>query len=154
MVTAAEGAEEFYDYGNEARYENIEQARARDKKLRDAYLGHHRYFIVDNNHKNFNEKIRKTIELVQSILGLPTSHSSFKKYLVNKGNLLEDHSNLVVPDGGLVTQSKIKETFLPCSNSIDDINVDKLSICVREREKNGSKIYTYDKRYIMGDQRI
>jgi hypothetical protein len=23
MVTAAEGAEEFYDFGNEARYENI-----------------------------------------------------------------------------------------------------------------------------------
>jgi hypothetical protein len=53
MVTAAEGAEEFYDYGNEARYENVEQARARDKRLRDAYLGHHRYFIVDNSHKNF-----------------------------------------------------------------------------------------------------
>ena len=24
MVTAAEGAEEFYDYGNEARYENLD----------------------------------------------------------------------------------------------------------------------------------
>ncbi len=23
MVTAAEGAEEFYDYGNEVRYENV-----------------------------------------------------------------------------------------------------------------------------------
>lgn len=40
MVTAAEGAEEFYDYGNEARYENIEEAKDRDRRLREAYLGH------------------------------------------------------------------------------------------------------------------
>ncbi len=48
MVTAAEGAEEFYDYGNEARFENIDQAKDRDRRLREAYLGHHRYFLVDN----------------------------------------------------------------------------------------------------------
>jgi len=60
MVTAADGAEDFYDYGNEARYETVEEARTRDKKLREAYLGHHRYYLVDNKHVNFNEKIRKT----------------------------------------------------------------------------------------------
>ena len=31
MVSAAEGAEAFYDYGNETRYETVEQARERDK---------------------------------------------------------------------------------------------------------------------------
>ena len=60
----------------------------------------------------------------------------------------------MLPDGGKTCQSLIKETFLPCSNSIDDINVDNLSICVRERKKDGSKTYIYDKRYIMGDERI
>jgi len=60
MVTAAEGAEEFYDYGNEARFEDIQGARDRDKRLREAYLGHHRYYIVDNSHKNFGEKLSKT----------------------------------------------------------------------------------------------
>ena len=34
MVTAAEGAEKFYNYSNKARYETLEQARARDHKLR------------------------------------------------------------------------------------------------------------------------
>jgi hypothetical protein len=48
MITAAEGAEKFYDFSNEARYENIEEARARDKRLREAYLGHHRYFVIGN----------------------------------------------------------------------------------------------------------
>lgn len=41
MVTAADGAEEFYDLGsNVARYESIEEAVAKDKKLRVAYMGH------------------------------------------------------------------------------------------------------------------
>ena len=31
MVTAAEGAEKFYDYENETRYETIPQARERDR---------------------------------------------------------------------------------------------------------------------------
>ena len=30
MVTAAQGAEKFYDLSNEARYENLEEARDRD----------------------------------------------------------------------------------------------------------------------------
>jgi len=34
MVTAAEGAEEFYNFSNESRYENVEQARSRDLALR------------------------------------------------------------------------------------------------------------------------
>ena len=40
MVTAAEGAEEFYNYSNAARFENEEGARSRDHLLREAYLGH------------------------------------------------------------------------------------------------------------------
>ena len=34
MVTAAEGAEKFYNLSNEARFETVEEAVARDKKLR------------------------------------------------------------------------------------------------------------------------
>ena len=64
MVTAAEGAAEFYDFSNEARYENPEEARARDKRLRTAYLGHHRLYIIDNEHSNFEQKIGKTISTV------------------------------------------------------------------------------------------
>jgi hypothetical protein len=53
MVTAADGAEAFYDFANEARFETPEQAVQRDKDLRDCYLGHHQYHIVDNNNTNF-----------------------------------------------------------------------------------------------------
>ena len=95
MVTAAEGAEDFYDFGNEARFENIEQARDRDKRLREAYLGHHRYFIVDN-HQDFAQKINKTTEFVSSVLGLPVNPFTFKKFLVERSPLNDDHSLLPI----------------------------------------------------------
>lgn len=72
MVTAAEGAEEFYNYSNEARYENAESARGRDHRLRQAYLGHNKYMIVDNETKSFEEKINKAMEMIKSVVGLPT----------------------------------------------------------------------------------
>jgi len=117
MVTAAEGAEEFYDYANEARYENIEEARDRDRRLRDAYLGHCRYFVVDNNHKNFGQKLAKTTELVMSVLGLPTSPYTFKKFLVDRSSLPEE---MPVP----MEHSYFNEYFLPEHTTIDDVSLD------------------------------
>ena len=40
MITAADGAAEFYGYDNVARFETVEEAIIRDKALRAAYLGH------------------------------------------------------------------------------------------------------------------
>ncbi len=98
MITAADGAEKFYDFSNEARYENIEEARARDLRLREAYLGHHRYFVIGNQGNHFGEKIDKTIGIIKSVLGLPTSKGTFKKYLVDGKDFMDDHSNLLFPE--------------------------------------------------------
>ena len=43
LVTAADGAEKFYGLDNQARHENVEQAKEIDKKLIDAYTGHQTY---------------------------------------------------------------------------------------------------------------
>ena len=40
LVTAAIEAPDFYGYGNEARYETVEEAAAKDKLLRTAHVGH------------------------------------------------------------------------------------------------------------------
>jgi predicted ATPase len=41
LVTAADGAEKFYaSLNNEARYESVEEAVSKDRRLREAYLGH------------------------------------------------------------------------------------------------------------------
>ena len=82
MITAADGARDFYNRSNEARYESVEQAIEVDKKLRNAYLGHHKHFIIDNINTNFKIKIDRSIDVVTKLIGLPTPNSFFKKYLI------------------------------------------------------------------------
>ena len=58
MMTAADGASEFYNIdSNEARYEDENEAIEQDRRLRDAYMGHRNYYLIDNNCKSFKEKI-------------------------------------------------------------------------------------------------
>ena len=83
MVTAAEGAEEFYNFSNEARYENAEGARMRDRSLMQAYLGHQKFMIVDNASTNFEDKMKRGISLISSVIGLPTDTQIFKKFLIS-----------------------------------------------------------------------
>ena len=51
---------------------DVSSARARDNALREPYLSHSKYMMVDNSCKNFEEKISKAIGLISSVVGLPT----------------------------------------------------------------------------------
>lgn len=54
MVTAADGAEKFYaSLSNEARYESIDEAKLKDKRVRDAYMGHKNWVRIDNTFSDF-----------------------------------------------------------------------------------------------------
>ena len=109
MVTAAQGAEEFYNYSNEARFENPEQARKRDEFLRQAYMGHRKYMIVDNESSNFEEKIKRSISMISSVLGLPTDVAVFRKYLVSSS---VPANEIQFPPEITTDKTKIRETYL------------------------------------------
>jgi hypothetical protein len=65
LVTAADGAEKFYaSLNNEARYESVSEAVEKDKRLREAYLGHRNWHIIDNQVEDFNKKISRAKEAV------------------------------------------------------------------------------------------
>lgn len=96
MVTAADGAPDFYSKNNEVRYENIMQAIEVDKRLRNAYLGHPKFFIVDNSGPDFKAKVNQCIGIAKKVIGLPTPNSFFKKYLVSLPNP-KDHSSVGIP---------------------------------------------------------
>lgn len=149
MVTAAEGAEEFYNLSNEARYETTEGARARDNALREPYLSHSKYMMVDNSCKNFEEKISMAIGLISSVVGLPTDTQVFKKYLV------ADSESVDLPEEIYSSNMSIKETYLnlPFQEREDSVKKNK-TICVRQRITNGHKVYNYEKRYTVGGERI
>ena len=73
-MTAADGAEEFYTgQNNEARYENAQEARALDKKLINAWVGHPQFKIIDNKGSSgFQLKIDHCVDAVFKVIGLPT----------------------------------------------------------------------------------
>ena len=72
MMTAAEGAEEFYvSDKNDKRQESLEEARAIDRKLNEAWIGHPQYKIIKNRKKGFNKKVEYCIKQVLSIIGMP-----------------------------------------------------------------------------------
>jgi len=88
LVTAADGAEEFYTLENNvARSEGPELARMLDKWTQNAWVCHNNHFIIDNNQKGFNMKMAKTYGLVANFLGLPEQVIYQKKFLVNNFNV-------------------------------------------------------------------
>lgn len=87
LVSAADGAEEYYTLANnQARYESTpELARDIDKKLRDAWVGHPQFVIVNNEFKEFNDKVRKVYTTVLHMIGRPQEAPKFyKKYLLER----------------------------------------------------------------------
>jgi len=107
MVTAADGAEKYYMQNNEARYESPEEAREKDRKTREAWEGHPRLFVVDNNFSTFEEKVQKVSSIVIDFLGLKSPIKPTKKYI-----LAEKGSIPSLPDGIKVEKSFIEETYL------------------------------------------
>jgi len=84
LISAAVDAPEFYNHGNVARYETVEQAAERDKFLRTAYVGHNKIFVIGNDPvEGFKGKMNDTINAVKSVLGLPIEKTSYKKFLVD-----------------------------------------------------------------------
>lgn len=86
LVTAADGAEDFYDMStNEARYDTIESAMVQDKRLQMAYYDHPKWIMIDNKSSlDFDDKMNRTKEAVYSILGIRTGAQFFKKFLLKK----------------------------------------------------------------------
>lgn len=85
LVTAARGAEKYYTLSNNlARVETIDEAIRLDKKIIDAWIGHPYLKIIDNENKNFTEKIDKLFIEVLNILGEPEPLDIKHKYLINK----------------------------------------------------------------------
>ena len=69
MVTAAQGAEEFYTLENNAsRHETVEEARDLDARILKAWTGHPHLHIVENN-VDFQEKIRHVLHAIHETLG-------------------------------------------------------------------------------------
>lgn len=82
MVTAADGAEEFYTLENNlARRETPEEARESDARIKKIYLSHPHLRVVDNS-TDFEAKVRKVVDLALSLFGVPTRREYEGKFLL------------------------------------------------------------------------
>lgn len=83
LVSAADGKEEYYTLSNNnARTETLKEAKETDKKTINAWLGHNNLTIIDNS-TNFDEKIKRTLDTINNLLGEPTSLRYQRKFLVD-----------------------------------------------------------------------
>ena len=141
LVTAADGAEEFYTLANNtARTETAEQARNLDKRGISSWTGHPHLRVIDNS-TNFEGKMEKLLSEIYSVLGEPIPLEIERKYLIEKPNLekLAKQTAITVVD--------IVQTYLKSQNNSE--------IRVRQRGQNGSFTYYYtEKRKISATKRI
>lgn len=114
LVTAADGAEKFYQWNdptkedvgnNAARSESPEEARIKDKKTLDAWIGHPHLRVFDNS-TDFNGKIQRVIEEVFALLGEPIPKEIERKFLIKKPTKEE------IEALGCVSKTNIIQTYL------------------------------------------
>ena len=142
MVTAANGALEAYTLSNNAaRTETPEQAIELDNKLISAWTGHPHLRVVDNS-TEFEEKLRRVVSEISSVLGEPEPLEIERKFLIKYPDLLklEDLPNC--------SKVEMIQTYL--TNQPDGTEAR-----VRQRGQNGNFIcYRTEKRRISDTTRV
>lgn len=114
LVTAADGAEAFYQWNdpskedvgnNAARSESPAEAREKDKKTLNAWIGHPHLRVFDNS-TDFDGKIKRVVEEVFALLGEPVPSEIERKFLIKKPTA-EQIASL-----GCVSETNIIQTYL------------------------------------------
>lgn len=127
LVTAANGAEDFYTLeNNSARTEDVETARMLDEKLISAWTGHPHLRVIDNS-GDFEDKIHRLLSEIASFLGEPEPFEIERKFLIEYPDIewLESLPNC--------KKIEIIQTYL-VTDGEDEVRV-------RQRGKNGHYVY-------------
>ncbi len=125
LVTAAEGAREYYTgENNSARIETAEEAVLIDRKIRESWLGHPRFRIIDNR-TDFRGKIRRTFSTILQLLGMPAPRETRERYLVAqvRRELLPAHQTV-----------EIEQVYLRSKTRDEEIRI-------KRRGRDGSYLY-------------
>lgn len=137
LVTAANGAEEFYTTSNNsARTETPEQAREVDKRLISAWTGHPHLRIIGNE-RSFRDKMLSLVGEISSFLGEPEPYEIERKFLIRYPDIKWLESN---PSCKRV---EIIQTYLR-SDDGDEVRV-------RQRGCDGSYVYTMTRKRTVSD---
>lgn len=127
LVTAADGAEEFYSLGNnEARTETPAKARELDRRCIENWTGHSHLRIIDNS-TDFESKIGRVLREIYAVLGDPVPIEIERKYLIQMPDLSKISKFEVV---------NILQTYLTTNN-------DTVERRIRQRGIQGNYSYYF-----------
>jgi len=125
LVTAADGARDYYTAeNNTARIETPEEAMRIDRRIRESWLGHPQFRVIDNR-TDFEGKIRRTFAAISHILGMPASLQPARRFLVREvmDDLLPSHKTI-----------EIEQFYLRSKNPEEELRI-------RKRGQDGSYLY-------------
>ncbi len=137
LVSCAKGAEYAFNYGNAARYESIEDARALDDRTLRAWQGHHALYVIDNS-VDFEDKINRAVAQIYRILGESAPEPGKHKFLVR------------MPDRGEITKKygalpiEMMQTYLLSS----DPEVERR---IRQQSRFGDQLFFYTTKRVAED---
>ena len=142
-MTAAEGAEQFYQTeNNSARSENLEEAREIDRRLINAWVGHPQFNIIKNKKKGFKTKIDYCMRKTLSLIGMPQPTSMTKKYLL----VVDKNAPELHQIGNMKVEIfQVEQTFL--KTSVGESILHKVG-------KNDSYTYSHEMRYDIKGENI
>lgn len=139
LVTAADGAEKFYSLqNNEARYEDVETAKIIDKRTQMAWIGHPKYYVIDNSVEGFENKIKRVYVAVSGALGLPLPYGpdeNYRKYLVE---------DFIIPENIKYEKFIVEVTFIQTDDP-------KKELKLRKRTQNNISKFTYSEKTKLED---
>ena len=130
LVTAAEGAEEYYTGANNtARIESAEEARSIDCLTRESWLGHPHFRIIDNR-TGFEDKIRRTFEAISEFLGIHLPLEKEERYLVRSYEYEELPNHQTI---------QMEQVYLRSRNRAEEVHI-------RKRGQGGAYLYFLSRR--------
>lgn len=97
LVTAADGAQDFYTLANNAaRSEGIEEAIELDKRTLNAWINHSNLHIIDNS-TCFDDKMNRVVNSILEQLDNPVRLRQERKYLVDISCLSKSFFDSITP---------------------------------------------------------
>lgn len=138
LVTAAEGALPFYTgANNHARIETPEEALIIDQKIRESWLGHPHFKIIDNS-TDFEGKINRAFSAISHFLGLPAPLQITEKFLVNSVQFDKIPAHQII---------HIEQMYLRSKNKNEEIRI-------RKRGQNGAYLYFLSRKTLIEEEEL
>ena len=138
LVTAAEGALPFYTgENNHTRMETPEEALAIDQKIRESWLGHPHFKIIDNS-TDFEGKISRAFSVISHFLGLPAPLQITEKFLVKSVQYEKIPAHQII---------HIEQMYLRSKNKNEEIRI-------RKRGQNGTYLYFLSRKTLIEEEEL